>query len=87
MGGNGLDLLQRAAILQIGRDPGRPEGVVADCRGDARLARPALHQIEGVALQERPARQGACAADGGTKRRRALLRAAATYSCSQASRL
>ena len=48
-----LRLLKRPAVLEIGRDPCRPKRVIADRRHNARLARLALHEIEGVALLER----------------------------------
>ena len=46
-----------AAVLQIGCDPGRPERVVADLRGDAsRSGAPANHTIS-VRLRHRRARR------------------------------
>ena len=43
-------LFERAAVLQVGRDPGRPEGVIADLRLDAgRRGAPADHGV-GVRL-------------------------------------
>ena len=43
-----LGLFQRPAVLQIGRDPRRPEGVAADRLGDPGVPRPALHQVERI---------------------------------------
>lgn len=43
-----------AAVLQIGGDPGGAEGVVADRRGDARLARRRLTSHGASALQVDP---------------------------------
>src|SRR5262245_34864111 len=41
-------LLERAAVLEIGRDPRAAEGVVADLRGDASRLGATAHHLPGV---------------------------------------
>src|SRR5829696_4569951 len=45
-------LLQCAAVLQVGRDAGGPEGVIADPGPEARRPRPALDHGVGVRLRQ-----------------------------------
>ena len=40
MGGHGLGVFKRTAIVEICRDARGAEGVIADCRGNAGLERP-----------------------------------------------
>src|SRR5262245_21055392 len=48
MGRHLARFLERAAVLEVGRDPGTPEGAVAHLRGDAgRLGSPP-HHLPGV---------------------------------------
>ncbi len=48
----GLVTLVQAAILQIGGDPGAPEGVIVDGGLDTGLAGPALDHIERIAPRQ-----------------------------------
>jgi len=50
MAGNVLRHFQLAAILQIGGDARGAEGVIADSRGNAGVARPALKHAPGIGL-------------------------------------
>src|SRR5205085_1679620 len=55
-------LLERSSVFQVGRDPGRPETVIAELRCDpGRHGAPADHRI-GVRLRQHGARQLAGAA-------------------------
>jgi hypothetical protein len=49
---HGGRVLERAAVLQVGGDPGRPEAVVADPRADAGGKRPSLHHGVGIGLRQ-----------------------------------
>jgi len=51
--GHGLRVLERAAVRQLGRDPGRPKTVVADRRHDACGNRALAHHAPGVGLGHR----------------------------------
>src|ERR1017187_7372142 len=69
MVGHGRGLLQRPAVLEIGRDAGRPETVVADLGLDpGRLGAPANHLV-GVGLGQGTAGELARAAADGAKER------------------
>ena len=63
-------LFQRATVLEIRRDPGRPDAVVAELGGDAGGVLPARDHLIGFGLLQRRARQrpALAAADGAEQR-------------------
>jgi len=67
--GHGSGLLQRAAVLEVRRNAGGPETVVADLGLDAgRRSPPANHRV-GVGLGQGSAGEFACAAADGPEQR------------------
>jgi hypothetical protein len=67
--GHGLGVLERAAIIEISGDAGGAEGVIADCRGNAGVARTALKHAPRVGLGYRARCKNAHAPDGGARER------------------
>ncbi len=57
MRGDELRILDRAAVLQISRDPGRPEGMAACGRGKTGGKRAALHHAEHISPRHRVRRE------------------------------
>ena len=66
---HGGGLFERAAVLEIGRDPGRPERVVADLRLDVGRRRAAADHGVGIGLGQRRRRQRVRAAADCPKQR------------------
>ena len=77
VGGDRLGVLDRASVLKVRRDPGRPEGVAAEGGREARVPRPARDHLEDFrpldAVVREPAgpalcRPELCPADAGSAR-------------------
>lgn len=66
--GHGGGVLPRAAVLEVGGDPRRPEGVVVDPGLDPRRLRPPAHHRVGIGLRQRGAGQLDDAVDGQRRR-------------------
>ena len=69
MVGHGSRILERAAILEVGRNPGGPEAVVADPGADASRERAPLHHEIGIGLGQGSAAQPPSAATNGPEQR------------------
>jgi len=63
VGGHGLSVFERAAIVEIGGDPRCAKGVIADRRGNAGGPRTTLQHAPGVGLRHRAIGQNAGAPD------------------------
>ncbi len=68
MGGNGLGVLDRAAVLEIGGDPGGPEGVAVGLVGQPRGSSSTLDHPEDIVSGDPLLRQLPVPVQGAEKR-------------------
>jgi hypothetical protein len=69
VGGHGLGIFKRTAVVEIGGNAGGAKSMIADCRGNASVPRAALKHAPRVGLRHRALGQNAGAADSRAEKR------------------